>query len=164
MCKNNYVQVLMSTASPTLAVARTLGLSAQYSFNGTDRQLLLEVLRATSYQAQSPILDQWLALPTEEAARLVVLTDFLHTFDVSNAVVSLSGKGMFSQPVKEMESTITEVVSHLKERPATWTAVCDLVDATLSQDAASLLAFCRPSEVWLDLLDEETPCCMMLAL
>ena len=59
-------------------------------------------------------------------------------------------------------------MSHLKERPATWTAVCDLVDATLSQDAAedaaSLLVFCRPPEVWLDLLDAETPCCMVLAL
>src|SRR5207249_4826696 len=121
-----------------------LGLSAQYGFNDIDRQLLLEVLRVTFYHAQSPILDQWLALQTEEAARLVVLTDFLHTFDVPNAVVSLSGKGMFSQPVKEMESTIAEVVSYLKERPATWTAVCGLVDATLSQgaaeDAVSLLA------------------------
>ena len=99
--------------------------------------------------------------------RLVVLADFLHTFDVPNAVVSLSGKGMFSRPVKEMESIIAEVVSHLKERPATWTAVCDLVDTTLSQDAAedalSLLVFCRPPEFWLDLLDAETPCCMVLA-
>ena len=163
-----YQDIDLPMASLTLVVARALGLSAQYSFNDADRQLLLGVLRVSSYQTQSPILDQWLALPTEEAARLVVLADFLHTFDVPNAVVSLSGKGMFSQPVKEMESTIAEVVSHLKEQSATWTAVCDLVDATLSQDAAedaaSLLAFCRPPEVWLDLLDEETPCCMILAL
>jgi len=33
--------------------------------------------------------------------------------------IPLSGKGMFAQPVKEMESTIAEVVSYLKERLAT---------------------------------------------
>ena len=59
--KAQYQDMDVPMASPTLVVARALGLSAQYSFNDADQQLLLEVLRATSYQAQSPILDQWLA-------------------------------------------------------------------------------------------------------
>src|SRR5262249_41922110 len=68
-----YEDMDLPTASPTLVVARALGLSAQYGFNDADRQLLHAVLRATSYQVQSPILEQWFALPTAESARLVIL-------------------------------------------------------------------------------------------
>ena len=166
--KLRYQELDLPTASPTLVAARALALSAQHGFNDVDRQLLHEVLRATSYQAQSSILDQWFALSTDEAVCLVILVDFLHTFDVPNAVVSLSGKGMFSRPVKDLEATLDEVVGHLRERPADWTAVHDLADATIGQataeDVASLLTFRQPPETWLDLLDEETPRCMALAL
>jgi hypothetical protein len=69
--------------------------------------------------------------------------------------VSLSGKGLFSRPVNELESTLGEVVRYLKTRSEDWTAVRDLVDTTISQTAAeavaSLLHFCRPVEIWLDL-------------
>ena len=43
-------------------------------------------------------------------------------------------------------------MGYLKERPDDWTAVRDLVDATIDQtaaeDVASLLAFCQPPEAW----------------
>jgi hypothetical protein len=77
-----YQDMDIPTAYTAEVVARALALSVRFGFSDEDRQLLQDVLRATSYQGDPCELDPWFALPVDEAARLVVLGDFLYTLDI----------------------------------------------------------------------------------
>lgn len=155
-------------AYPPEIIARGTGLAARFNLSDEDRQLLAEVLLGVSRQNAERIIQTWLAMPNAEAACLVVATDFLTEHRIPNAVMLLSGIGLFSQPVSDLREAMPEIIQCLKDRPDDWPAVSQLVDAALSEkqaaDIIGLLREIHPPEEWLGLITNETPRSLALAM
>jgi hypothetical protein len=158
----------LTAAYPPEIIARGIGLVARFNMNAEDRSLLAEVLLGTSRQGAESNIQTWLALPLAETASLLVATDFLTEYQIPNAIMLLSGIGLFSYPVADLRELAQKVIQCLKDRPDDWRTVSELVDSTLSEkqatDIIGLLRDIHPPEKWLELITNETPRSLALAM
>jgi len=149
-------------------IARWISLAARFGMTDEDRGLLAEVLLGASRQSIDSAVQSWLAMPPAEAACLAVVTDFLTEHQIPNAIMLLSGVGLFSHTVNDLRGTAQEVIQCLKEKTYDWLSVCQFVDSTLSErqaaDIVGLLRDVHPPEGWLEIITNETPRSLALAM
>ncbi len=158
----------LTAAYPPEIIARGISLAARFDMSDEDRRLLAEVLLGASRQSADSVIQSWLAMPTSEAACLAVATDFLTEHGIPNAIMLLSGLGLFSHPVSDLRESAQEVIRRLKDHTDDWRNVCQLVDSTLSEkqaaDVVGLLRDIHPPEKWLELITNDTPRSLALAM
>jgi len=158
----------LTAAYPPEIIARGISLAARFNLNDEDRRLLAEVLLGASRLSAESNIQTWLAMPMAEVACLAVATDFLAEHQIPNAIMLLSGIGLFSHPVSDLREAAQEVIRCLQDQPDDWRTVSQLVDSTLSEkqaaDIVGLLRDIHPPEAWLELITNETPRSLALAM
>lgn len=158
----------VTAAYPSEIIARGISLAARFNMNDEDRRLLAEALLGASRQSAESNIQTWLTMPLAEVACLLVATDFLTEYQIPNAIMVLSGMGLFSHPVSDLREAAQKVIRCLKDQPDDWRTVSQLVDLTLSEkqaaDVVGLLRDIHPPEVWLKLITNETPRSLALAM
>jgi hypothetical protein len=145
-----------------------LSISTVHEFDAEDERLLWEVLLATGHVAQEDQLRPWREFPPHECILLLVLSDFLDMHGVQNVTLSLSGLGLFSRPVHDLLPVLNQVRAFLKEDHDLWPRLVQRMDQTCTQEqveqAISLLKVVIPRAQWVDLVRDETPRSVVLAL
>lgn len=164
----DYRDLELPHAYPAEVVARFLSVSTVHEFDAEDERLLWEVLLATGHVAQEDQLRPWREFPPHECIMLLVLSDFLEAHGVQNVTLSLSGLGLFSRPVHELLPLLNQVRASLKEECDVWPHLVQRMDQTCTQaqvaQAISLLTVMIPPAQWVDLVQNDTPRTVALAL
>lgn len=155
-----YEDMDLASAYTADVIARGVALAARYEMPAEDRELLTEVLLGTARQEADEAIRKWWALPLTELACLAVGVDFLERHEIPNALMLLSGLGLFTQPVSELRELNREVISSLREQAEDWQAVTRIADAALTDAQATavvgLLRDVHQIADWPALLANET--------
>jgi hypothetical protein len=164
----HYQDLDVYSAYPPEVAARAISISALHNIGQDQKQLLTEVLVSTSRLEGARELDAWFALPLDEVAKLLVLTDFLIRNNVPNTVLLLSSLGLITAPINDLKPIAGEVIRFCKEQEDGWRRLIEIVDETISYEEAtgtvSLLKDTHPDSGWLDLIDDDTPSSLAFAL
>ena len=157
-------------AYPAEIIGQFLSLAAEHQFDPEDGQLLWDVLTGSGYLSQRHLFSPWMEFPMGESLLLLTLTDFFEGQGVQNVALSLSGLGLFSQPVHDLLPLLPEVRAFLKAQPerSRGGSSSGLIGTKRAQDQAEqailLLKGVVPAERWISLIDAETPATLAMAL
>jgi hypothetical protein len=164
----NYQDLELPHAYPAEMIARFLTLAAEHQLDADDERLLWDVLTVTSHLSDLDHVKPWMAFPTGESLTLLALTDLLDSCGVQNAALSLSGLGLFSRPVHDLMPILDQVRAHLKDKAHSWRHIVQQADQACTQDqaerAVSLLEAVIPPDQWMQLVRDDIPRIVVLAL